>query len=554
MPEKHIFLLPSQNYWEWVNATRDYVFKFGVNLTPDPRAAGQHLYPGQTITIASPGGGYPSQGDIAQWYAANYPDARLDLIEAPNPHSLRSALEERVQNDDPLGERSSSARIWEAEWFAGAPIQLHWPTDYARITQPFGINPEIYAYWGLPGHEGIDIRAPFNSNIYACADGEVYAIKTSLDDGHPYGRHIRIRHADGYRTVYAHLAKVLVSKGEKVKAKQRIGLANSTGNSSGSHLHLTLKRDGASANGFTHFPKDVLDPTPFLLYPGEERNAAAYPWPQAKCLFGVNARPDGSFAKVDFQVVEAARLEAVKLAAACSETDIARLKQLNPALFLMTSLHVPFRGQEIEAKDWLARMRVAVQRHYRAGVRYFEVQRAPNLQSEGWGHSWHSGGGFARWWLDVVNALKEEFPEAKFGFPGPSPGGQVDGQRMDALSFLEGADAALLSADWLGAQAYWISESEMVSEEKGSFFRLLRRNYPEKMLFITEFGNVNALTNLSVKGREYVEFVEGIRHTAGVGAAFAQVLSSAGPFAELAWRAEDGSQTDIVAELKDWDF
>jgi len=554
MPEKHILLLPSQNYWEWVGATRDYVFKFGVNLTADVHAAGSHLYPGQTVTIVSASKGYPAQGDIKHWFSDNYPEARLDLLDAPNPGALRSALENRVQKDDRYGERSSSVQVWESEWFSEAPIQLHWPTDYARITQAFGKNPEIYAYWGLPGHEGVDIRAPLNSNIYACADGEVYAINIDLDDMHPYGRHVRIRHANGYRTVYAHLAKVLVSKGEKVKAKQRIGLSDSTGNSSGSHLHLTLKRDGASLNGFSHYPKDVLDPTPFLLFPGEDSTAAAYPWPQAKCLIGVNARPDGSFAKADFDVVEASRLEAVRLSGECSDADIARLKQLNPAIFLMSYLHIPFDSRAISAADWLARVRPAVQRHYKAGIRYFEIHRAPNLQSEGWGYSWRSGSEFARWWLDIVNALKEDYPEAKFGFPGLSAGEQIEGQRMDAMSFLEGADDALLSADWIGVQAYWASETEMRAEDKGSFFREMRRNYPDKVLFLTEIGNVNALTNLAVKGKEYVQFYESIRHSPGVGAAFAQVLSSSGPFSGLAWRGEDGKPTDIVAEVKSRDF
>jgi hypothetical protein len=377
----------------------------------------------------------------------------------------------------------------------------------------------------------------------------VYLAKSNIDDGHPYGRHVRIRHANGYRTVYAHLAKVLVRVGEKVSAKQRIGLADSTGNSSGSHLHLTLKRDGASANGFTHFPKDVLDPTPFLMFPGENNIAAAYPWPQGKCLVGVNARPDGSFAKADFAVVEASNVEAVKVSSQTSDTDIARLKQLNPGLFLMSALRIPFDGKEIVARDWVAQMRSAVQRQYKAGIRYFDVHRAPNLQSEGWGYGWYSGGDFARWWLDVVSALKGDFAEAQFGFPGLSVGGQIDGQRMDTEAFLEGAEAALLNADWIGVQAYWAAEGDMELEEKGSFYRVMRRNFPEKMLFVTEFANVNALTNMAVKGREYVKFFEALRHSPGIGAAFGQVLSSSGAFAELAWRSEDGQPTDIVDEL-----
>ena len=199
-------------------------------------------------------------------------------------------------------------------------------------------------------------------------------------------------------------------------------------------------------------------------------------------------------------------------------------------------------------------MRTAVQRQYKAGIRYFEVHRAPNLQNEGWGYSWHSGNDFARWWLDVVNALKGEFAEAQFGFPGPSVGGQIDGQRMDAEAFLEGAEAALLSADWIGVQAYWASEGDMELEDKGSFYRLMTHNFPDKMLFVTEFANVNALTNLAVKGREYVKFLEAVRHSPGIGAAFAQVLSSSGAFSELAWRGEDGQQTDIIEELSERNF
>lgn len=546
---KHIFLLPRDNYWLWVGATQDYVLKFDVNLTPDPNTAGRHFYPGQTVSLVDAERAYPLQGDIQTWFQEHFPAAQLDVIQTTDPEELRTILAERVEKGDRLGASSSRVRIWQADWFADAPIQLHWPTDYAYITQPFGVNPEIYAYWGLPGHEGLDIRAPMNSSIYACADGEVYYVHDRVDDGHPYGRHLRIRHANGYRTVYAHLARVDVRLNQQVRAKEVIGLADSTGNSSGSHLHLTLKRDGATEGGYTHFPKDVLDPTPFLIFPGQERNAAAYPWPLARCLAGVNGRPDGSLGELDLQVVEQANLEAVKLSLGTSQADIGRLKQRNPALFLMTGLHLDFEGEPMEPTDWAARVRRAATRHHDAGVRYFEIQRAPNLNSEGCYSAWASGAEFARWWLDVASLLRQELPEAKLGFPGLSPGGQVEGQRQDALSFLEGADQAVLDADWVGVHCYWSSELEMGEESKGAFHDLMRRNYPDKMIFVTEFGNVNALTNATVKGREYAAFLDGLRQHPGVGAAFGQILSSTGPYAELAWRDEDGELSPVVEEV-----
>ena len=60
----------------------------------------------------------------------------------------------------------------------------------------------------------------------------------------PMGYTIRIRHAKGFRTVYAHLMQSLVEVGDRVSAGQLIAKADSTGNSAGAHLHLALKKDG----------------------------------------------------------------------------------------------------------------------------------------------------------------------------------------------------------------------------------------------------------------------------------------------------------------------
>jgi uncharacterized protein YgiM (DUF1202 family) len=141
-------------------------------------------------------------------------------------------------------------------------IQLRWPVDKHVVNQYFGENPDFYKPFGLPGHEGVDLCAPMNANVYAAADGEVYRADHPPD--HPYGLQIRIKHVVGgkvYRTVYAHLAQAFVSVGQKVKAGEHIGLADNTGNSFGSHLHLTLKIDGAQTPGY---PPGIVDPWPFF--------------------------------------------------------------------------------------------------------------------------------------------------------------------------------------------------------------------------------------------------------------------------------------------------
>ena len=84
-----------------------------------------------------------------------------------------------------------------------------WPTEHRVVTQMFGRNPSAYAAYGLPGHEGIDLRAPAGSAIYAVADGTVRAVHANL--AHPYGLHVRIDHADGYQTIYAHLTRSMVA-------------------------------------------------------------------------------------------------------------------------------------------------------------------------------------------------------------------------------------------------------------------------------------------------------------------------------------------------------
>jgi hypothetical protein len=136
-----------------------------------------------------------------------------------------------------------------------------WPTEYIYITQRFGVNPQNYAQFGLPGHEGVDIRAPHGSKIYSVAPGYVFRVHTTPNN-HNYGIHVRVQHRDGYQTVYAHLERASVRQGQDVAAGDVLGLADNTGNSFGSHLHLSLKKEGAR---FGPWPHNLIDPTPFLL-------------------------------------------------------------------------------------------------------------------------------------------------------------------------------------------------------------------------------------------------------------------------------------------------
>src|SRR5260221_11962820 len=68
-----ILLLPRSNYWNWVDAAKDYVAKFGANLTADPASAAGYMAPRQTVTVGGLAGAYPAQGDIQLWFAPALP-------------------------------------------------------------------------------------------------------------------------------------------------------------------------------------------------------------------------------------------------------------------------------------------------------------------------------------------------------------------------------------------------------------------------------------------------------------------------------------------------
>ncbi|MGE6629491.1 peptidoglycan DD-metalloendopeptidase family protein [Bacillus sp. NPDC077027] len=87
-------------------------------------------------------------------------------------------------------------------------------------------------------HKGVDIAAPEGESIIAASSGEVTRSYVSAT----YGEVIFIKHPNGYETVYAHLNKRFVTKGEQVVAGQQIGIIGNTGASRGTHLHFEVHR------------------------------------------------------------------------------------------------------------------------------------------------------------------------------------------------------------------------------------------------------------------------------------------------------------------------
>ena len=120
--------------------------------------------------------------------------------------------------------------------------------DY-RLSSAFG-----YRVHPISGkrkkHMGLDFAAPRDKQVYATASGTVVSIVRSRTG---YGTHIIIRHRFGFRTLYGHLTKILVGKGQFVQQHELIGTVGSSGDSTGCHLHYEVSKNG-----------EKIDPIPSL--------------------------------------------------------------------------------------------------------------------------------------------------------------------------------------------------------------------------------------------------------------------------------------------------
>jgi murein DD-endopeptidase MepM/ murein hydrolase activator NlpD len=95
-------------------------------------------------------------------------------------------------------------------------------------------------FWS--GHPGIDIAAGQGAPVWAASAGVVTMAQGGWNGG--YGNVVMIDHGNGYLTVYGHLSQINVTVCEGVASGQGIGLAGSTGNSTGPHLHFEIRLDG----------------------------------------------------------------------------------------------------------------------------------------------------------------------------------------------------------------------------------------------------------------------------------------------------------------------
>jgi len=103
-------------------------------------------------------------------------------------------------------------------------------------------------------HSGMDFSAKSGTPIYATGDGKVSKVRRSRRG---YGNHVIIDHGFGYKTLYAHMKKYAVKRGQKVKRGEVIGYVGSTGTSVAPHLHYEVHKDGRKINPVNFYFNDL---------------------------------------------------------------------------------------------------------------------------------------------------------------------------------------------------------------------------------------------------------------------------------------------------------
>lgn len=266
-----------------------------------------------------------------------------------------------------------------------------------------------------------------------------------------------------------------------------------------------------------------------------------YVWPLGHALAGLHGPAEPWADKWNdqaYQIIQQGHIEAVKMLA--SEELLVRghenvTKIINRLYgagvrFIMARLFFQFDDPHTP-QEFVDSVAPAARCLFARGIQYFEVHNEPNLHmpgcKEGMWVSWQNGREFGAFFQQAVALLKQQLPDAYFGFPGVSPGFDIPKVRADSERFLLEADEAIKqSADFVCMHSYWgIDGSNYMDSIRK--IRTFCNKYPHKLVFVSEFSNAASRIGKDIKGREYAQFYTEARKLApNLGGLFSYVLSA----------------------------
>ena len=125
--------------------------------------------------------------------------------------------------------------------------------DLKRISSGFGIRMHpILKIRKM--HEGQDFTAPTGTQIFATGSGIVSKVEKRRFG---FGFHVIVDHGYGYKTIYAHMSRINIRKGQKVNRGDVLGLVGSTGSSTAPHLHYEVLKNGIKIDPVNYYYQDL---------------------------------------------------------------------------------------------------------------------------------------------------------------------------------------------------------------------------------------------------------------------------------------------------------
>lgn len=223
-----------ENYWS-IARKQGISIDTIVGLNPD--LANLNAYVGRALVVAN-------QRGTLHWVKADDSLSGIDAAyhlesgtaKAANRLGFLQALREGqvlfLPGARPKPLNTEMAAIYDRRNQIRSPLAGRYTSLLGTRTDPFT--------GAVRHHNGVDIKAPFNSLVAAAAAGTV----TLAGWNGGFGKCVIIDHPNGLRTLYGHMNTILVHVGQKVKRNQYIGRVGSTGRTTGPHLHFTIWKDG----------------------------------------------------------------------------------------------------------------------------------------------------------------------------------------------------------------------------------------------------------------------------------------------------------------------
>lgn len=124
--------------------------------------------------------------------------------------------------------------------------------DLKRVASGYGMRVDP-VYHVRKFHQGMDFTAPTGTEVFATGNAKVSFVGWKQG----YGNTVILDHGFGYQTLYAHLYKALVRKGQKVRRSDIIALVGNTGKSTGPHLHYEVRLNGRPVDPRNYYFYDL---------------------------------------------------------------------------------------------------------------------------------------------------------------------------------------------------------------------------------------------------------------------------------------------------------